>query len=337
MRSDAMAAALEPGLEAEYRAAHERAVLFDRTDLGSLRVEGKDARDLVHRLTTNAVAPLAEGEGAPTVFTTNKGRILDLVTAHRVADGLDLFCSAGRSAVLRDWIDRYTFREEVKVEDRSEACAVLGVCGREAEACVAAAWPQALPAPPFGAGVASIDGHDALLARTFPLAGGGFLVRVARGAAGEIRALLLAKSGGGLVEASPECLEVLRIEAGLGTADRELSEQHNPWEARLGDAIALDKGCYVGQEVIARLHTYKKVAHLLVRLCARAATAPPPGSVIRAGGEDIGEVTSSAVLPDGSGRVLLLGYVRDENAAAGAAEIRIGDDLLPATLEGVAR
>jgi folate-binding protein YgfZ len=259
------------------------------------------------------------------------------VTAHRVADGLDLFCSAGRSAVLRDWIDRYTFREEVKVEDRSEACAVLGVCGREAEACVAAAWPQALPAPPFGAGVASIDGHDALLARTFPLAGGGFLVRVARGAAGEIRALLLAKSGGALVEASPECLEVLRIEAGLGTADRELSEQHNPWEARLGDAIALDKGCYVGQEVIARLHTYKKVAHLLVRLSARAATAPPPGSVIRAGGEDIGEVTSSAVLPDGSGRVLLLGYVRDENAAAGAAEIRIGDDLLPATLEGVAR
>ena len=332
-----MTAATGSGLEAEYRAAHESAVLLDRGDLGSLRVEGKDALDLVHRLTTNAVARLGDGEGVPTVFTTHKGRILDLVTVHRVADGLELFCSAGRSAVLRDWIERYTFREDVRVEDRSAACAVLGLCGPEAEACVAAAWPRPIAAPPFGAAAAPIEGHDAVLVRTFPFGGSGFLVRVAREAAGAVRALLLAKSAGRLIPAGPECLEVLRIEAGLGAADRELSEEHNPWEARLGDAVALDKGCYVGQEVIARLHTYKKVAHLLVRLSARAAAPPPPGSVIRVGGEDIGEVTSSAVLPDGSGRVLLLGYVRDENAAAGAAEIGTDEGPLAATLEGVAR
>ena len=337
MKSDLMAAALESGLEAEYRAAHESAVLADRSDLGSLRVEGKDAADLVHRLTTNAVARLQEGEGAPTVFTTNKGRIVDLVTAHRIAGGLDLFCSAGRSSVLREWIERYTFREDVKVVDRSGTCAILGVHGPGAEACLAAAWPGPLPASPYGAAAASIEAHDVLLARTFPLGGCGLLLRVPAPAARAIRALLLSRSAGRLVPAGPECLEILRIEAGLGAADRELSEQHNPWEARLGDAIALDKGCYVGQEVIARLNTYKKVAHLLVRLSARAIAPPAPGSVIRIGGEDSGEVTSSAALPDGSGRVLVLGYVRDENAAAGAAEIRTGEEVLPATLEGVAR
>jgi folate-binding protein YgfZ len=331
-----MAAPLPSNLEAEYRAAHAAAVLQDRIDLGSLRLEGKDAIDLVNRLSTNAVARLAEGEGMATVFTTSKGRILDLVTAHRVAGGLDLFCAAGRSVALRDWIDRYTFREDVRADDRSAADAVLGLCGPGAEDCVAGAFPGPLPAP-FGAARATLDGHEVLLARTFPLAGSAFLVRVARSSVAAVRARLHAKSAGRLVPAGPECLEVLRIEAGLPAADRELTEQHNPWEARLGDAIALDKGCYVGQEVIARLNTYKKVAHLLVRLSARAAAAPPPGAVIRVGGVDSGEVTSSALLPDGSGRILALGYVRDEDAAAGAAEIVTADGPLPATVEGVAR
>jgi folate-binding protein YgfZ len=332
-----MAAPSESILEAEYRAAHERAVLLDRNDLASLRLAGKDAIDLVHRLSTGAVAGLAEGEGTATVFTTNKGRILDLVTAHRVGGALEIVCSAARSALLRDWIDRYTFREEVRVEDRSGADEVLGLCGPAAEACVAAAWPGAPPAPPFGAAAASLSGHDVLLLRAFPLAGSAFLIRVARDAAPAVRALLLAKGAGRLAAAGPECREILRIEAGLGAADRELTEEHNPWEARLGDAIALDKGCYVGQEVIARLHTYKKVARLLVRLSARAAAPPAPGAAIRIGGVDSGEVTSSALLPDGSGRCLLLGYVRDEDAAAGAAEIVTPEGPLPATLEGVAR
>jgi folate-binding protein YgfZ len=337
MRGGTVAAPLESSLEAEYRAAHERAVLLDRIDLASLRLEGKDAVDLVHRLSTNAVARLAEGEGTATVFTTSKGRILDLVTAHRVGGALEIVCSAPRVTTLSDWIDRYTFREDVRVADRSGSDAILALCGPEAETCVAAAWPGPSPAMPFGAAAGSLEGHGALLLRTFPLGGSTFLLRVARDAAPAVRALLLAKSAGRLLAAGPECLEILRLEAGLGGADRELTDEHNPWEARLGDAIALDKGCYVGQEVIARLHTYKKVARLLVRLSARSSVPPPPGAVIRVGGVDSGEVTSSALLPDGSGRCLLLGYVRDEDAAAGAAEIVTPEGTLPATLEGVAR
>jgi folate-binding protein YgfZ len=146
------------------------------------------------------------------------------------------------------------------------------------------------------------------------------------------------------VVASSACLDTLRIEAGLPASGRELTEEYNPWEARLDDAISLDKGCYVGQEVIARLHTYKKVSRLLVRLTAQgdegasAGEVVIPGATIQVGSETSGVVTSSARLPGGGDRVVALGYVRDEDAVGGRpAVIAAGGRMVTATIEGVAR
>ena len=129
---------------------------------------------------------------------------------------------------------------------------------------------------------------------------------------------------------------MLRIEAGLPAGGRELNEEHNPWEARLSDAISLEKGCYVGQEVIARLNTYKKVSKFLVRLLVAGNEDPVPGTPLCHQGETIGSVTSSARVP-GTGTVLALGYVRDEDAVAGRT-IRIGSSTgAEARIEGFAR
>src|SRR5262249_41671224 len=130
-------------------------------------------------------------------------------------------------------------------------------------------------------------------------------------------------AGEPVVEAGMALLEVLRIEAGLPAAGRELTEDHNPWEARLDDAISLSKGCYVGQEVGARLNTYKKVARLLVRIAVPAAGSTTlsarvaPGDPILVGKDRAGVITSSVVIPDGAGRTLALGYVRGEDAKPG--------------------
>jgi len=317
-------------------AAHAEAILVDRPDVAALRLEGKDALDLLHRLTTNDLKSLAEGAGAATVFTTAKGRILDLVTVHRHAGGLHLLCDAARVEAIMGWIDRYTFREEVRVEDRRASHATLCVCGPRALGVVGRAFPAVPALERHAVAAVDLDGEEGLWVRTFPVAADAWLLTAPQGALASARARLLAAGAGRLMAAPLATFETLRIEAGLPAAGRELTEDHNPWEARLDDAVSLSKGCYVGQEVIARLNTYRKVSRLLVRLEADG-EAVPAGAAIAAGAETIGLVTSSTVLPDG-GRMLALGYVRDEDAVAGKP-VTIATDAGPrkAIIAGPAR
>ena len=342
MNDAAVCAAPAGGLDSggQYRAAHAAVVLADRTDLGRFRLSGKDAADLLHRLSTNAVKDLSEGSGVATVLTTNKGRILDLITVHRTGGALFGLCAAGRVRDILGWIDRFTFREVVTAEDWTASHRSLGLHGPRAAAVVMRLFGEGAGALPLhGVASASLGTVPVLVVRTFPLAGDSFVLTVKAESAAGLRAAIHGGAGEPVVEAGSALLEVLRIEAGLPAAGLELTEEHNPWEARLADAISLSKGCYVGQEVVARLDTYKKVARQLVRLSLPApAAGSPAGDPIRAGGEKVGVVTSSAVLPDGSGRAIALGYVATDAATPGrSVEVEHAGASIPARIEGVAR
>jgi folate-binding protein YgfZ len=305
------------GLAAEYRAAREAAILADRSRLGRLAFTGKDAADLLHRLSTNGIKDLRPGQGTATVFTTSKGRILDLVEIYRLEDRLLALTGPGRARSLLEWIDRYTFREEVRGEDWSATHGTLGIFGARAARVVAAlCGEEAAARPRHHPGRVDIGGAPAILARTYPLAGEGFHLTAEAKSMPAIGERI--RAAGGVTPAGEECLELLRIEAGLPAHGRELTEEHNPWEARLHDAVSLSKGCYVGQEVIARLDTYDKVSRCLVRLRVEGGEAPPPGSILEAGGERTGILTSAAAVP-GEGWIAALGYVREADAAAGTA------------------
>jgi folate-binding protein YgfZ len=186
--------------------------------------------------------------------------------------------------------------------------------------------------------VARLGAAPVIVVRTFPLAGDGFLLTVPAASAADLRRAIHDGAGEPVVEADQALLEILRVEAGLPAAGAELTEDHNPWEARLDDAISLSKGCYVGQEVVARLNTYQKVVRRLVRLAIPAPGRVAPGDPVRAGSGVIGSVTSSVVIPDGTGRMLALGYVRGEDADAGTAvEVEHAGQRVLAVVEEVAR
>jgi len=322
---------------AQYRAGHERAVIAERSGMGRLVIGGADARDLLHRLTTNDVRGLAPGAGIATVFTTAKGRILDLVTLHRTDAALFCLCGEGRAGSLREWIERYTFREDVTVEDLTTSHGTLGVYGPRASSVLGPVLDQDLSQLPLHhVREIPFEGEPATVVRSFPIGGAGFLVTVPNDRILALRRRL-GTSSDPAVPIEPECLEVMRIEAGMPASGSELREDFNPWEARLNDAISLDKGCYVGQEVIARLHTYKKISRLLVRLRIDGEAAPGPGAPLYREGEATGVVTSVATVP-GSGHVVALGYVRDEDAVAGTEVlVGAGSSRIRATIEGVAR
>jgi aminomethyltransferase len=119
-----------------------------------------------------------------------------------------------------------------------------------------------------------------------------------------------------LVPCSMDALEVLRIEAGVPVLGAELGDEIFPDEARLDRAVSRTKGCYTGQEIVARLYSRGAVNHLLVGLRFDAATPPAVGTALVGSGRSAGEITSACTSP--SLGAIGLGYARREHAEVGA-------------------
>jgi aminomethyltransferase len=117
------------------------------------------------------------------------------------------------------------------------------------------------------------------------------------------------------ISAGPKTLEILRIEAGIPRFGAEIDETVLPAEARLGRAVSQSKGCYVGQEVVARMQAAGRLSHLLVGLAMGEIPVPEPGSEISAGGKRVGEVTSSCL--SALAGSIALGFVRAAHSATG--------------------
>ncbi len=304
-------------LAEEYQACAEAVGLVDRSYTGRLQVSGKDALDLLNRLSTNKLADLPAWQGKYTVLTTPKGRILDLLFVLSLPDGLLLLTSPETRQKVVEWVDFYTFSEDVAVKDVTGATAMLGLAGpRAGDLLDRLTHQKASALPPGGSLRASIGGAVALVARTdfLPLPGYDIVLSAEEG----VRAwkeLLDQGSQHGVRPVGMETLEALRIERGIPLYGRELSEGFNPLEAGLMGYISFDKGCYVGQEVVARLNTYKKVQKRLLGLSWGSDSLPPSGARLLMDGRQVGVLTSAAVSPRLRG--IALGYLRKEVAQPG--------------------
>ena len=310
------------GLDAEYRAATQGAALADRSPMGRLQATGPDVLDLLNRLSTNRVDPLDPGAGEATVLTTNKGRIIDWITVLHPGDRTIILTSPPCSEATRAWIDRYTIIEDVTVEDVTPSTALIGVLGPAAAAVVEAVLgPAAAELPPLGCVTAPWGASTLLAARTSPMGVAGYDLMVNAGDAASLwDALAEAGAAHGVQLIGLEALEALRVENGLPRWGPELGEAYNPLEAGLTESISWTKGCYIGQEVVARLWTYHKVQKYLVSLTFEGAddARPTPGAPLHVGDARVGALTSVAFSP-GAGTLLGLGYLRAAHATVGQA------------------
>ena len=298
----------------QYEALTAGAALVRRPS-GRLRCVGEDALDLLNRLSTNALMGLADGTGAETVLTSNKGRIVDLVFALKRRDDLLLLTSAGNETRVREWLDFYTIIEDVEVEDITGRTAAVSVVGPGASDLLS--------------GAASSSVGDLEAGRSAELRAGGVEATAIRRDLGGITAFDLVSSAAdgaalcdaiaaaGAVRVGHEALELVRIEQGSPAFGAELSEAYNPLEAGLQPIISYTKGCYVGQEVIARLTTYDKVQKRLVRLGWASDVDAASRDRLVQGGKQVGVVTSACRDPR-TGAGLGLGYARKAQSAPGA-------------------
>ena len=266
--------------------------VLDRT-ASSTRIEhrGADALDLLHRLTTNDLLSMADGDARQTVFCSEKGRVIGVFTVlRRDAGNLMLTVDSADARRLFEAIDHYTIIEDAELKDVSSEAAHFAVVGPDSEKVIQAAavddatvirhsWP------------ASMQRMDVIVP------------------AGERDAALNALQQAGAIPVSPEAWDLVRIERGIPSIDAELDDRSNPLEAGLEDLINFEKGCYIGQEVVARLDTYDKLQRRLVGL--RSAKQLSPGADLTADGRNVGRVTSSTISPEFG--PIALAYVRKGN------------------------
>lgn len=288
-----------------YTAAHDGAVLVEHDRRGMLKITGETRLDLIHRMTTQAVNGLQSGEGTATVFTTDIGRIIDRVILYTSSDTVYMLTGDDHADPIARYLMRNVFfNDDFKLEDISAETTVFGVYGpRAAEMLAAAGFPEAnTDLPRHHWRQAGLNGVTAYVHRTDPVAGDGYFVTCQTVGAERVREHLLQA---GIVPIDAAAYDYLRIESGLPRFGRELTLDYIPLEANLWDDVSFNKGCYTGQEIIARMESRGKLAKRLVTL--RPAAPVEPGSAIMSGEREVGTVTSAA---DGPAGPVALGYVK---------------------------
>jgi len=289
-----------------------------RARVGVVRVEGDDRVDLLNRLSTNDVRGLAvPGRVVSTIFTTNKGRVVDWVRLIARASDLLIITSPGRGARVRDWIETYTIVEDVTGHDESEQWQQVVVHG-----------PGAVEV----AGLTNSPGNDVTV-RSHGIwmrgldAYGPRLEALVHAPADALVAELVDRGG---VPAGEDDLELLRLRAGVPASHREFETEVNPLELRLAaHAINFDKGCFVGQEVLARMDSYDKVARVLMGFECEQSLPEQIPLKLQGGGRQLGRVTSVCNVAGGA---LGLGVVKREAAVDGVVAAVVGDAQVPVRL-----
>jgi len=291
--------------------AFDSCALFDRSDLARLLGTGPDLLDLLHRLSTGAVREMTPGAGKPTVITTPKGRIVDLLFVHHLGEqGVLLNGGAGCAERVAAHLDRFTFAEQTGLRDITAETYQFAIVGPAATQALRSCGLE--PPAPYDVMPGSIGGKVTHVIGQDGFEAAGFSVIGPIADSPDVQAALaeaVHEAGGG--PADRGVLETYRILRGLPLADHELTDEHNPLEAGLREAVGFDKGCYVGQEVVARLNTYDKVTRSIVglELQDEGVLLPQIGTTLLLEGRTVGVLTS-AVLPPGSEFALGLGYVK---------------------------
>jgi folate-binding protein YgfZ len=237
---------------AEYRAGLEGACLLDATDRGRLRVTGTQAPDFLHRLLSINVRGLEVGAANRNLLLSAKGKVLFDFDLCREQESIVLSTPPGQARPLLEALDVYLFAEDVRIEDESGDHRPLEIGGPSAASVLAELFPGHGPLPAHST-IELPWNAIAVKVSSLPVAGApGFRLDAGSEAAGLWQALEAA----GATPVGLVARDMLRVERGAALFGIDVDENVYPQEARMEEAFSLDKGCYIGQEVVAKIDTY---------------------------------------------------------------------------------
>ncbi len=312
--------------EAQAREAIDNGVaICDRSHWGLLKITGEDRLRYLHNQSTNDFEKLQPGQGCDTVFVTSTARTLDLATAYVTEDAVLILVSPNRREQLLTWLDQFIFPfDKVELTDISAYLAIFSLIGEQSETILSKIASKAISLEEIGEHITvNIADVPVRIARGSGLANSGYTLIVDYDRADLVWSKIL---GMGAIPFGDRLWENLRIQQGRPVPDRELTEDYNPLEAGLWGTISFDKGCYIGQETIARLNTYNGVKQKLWGISLSQPVAPNTSITLE--DSKVGVLTSYGNTPCGH---FGLGYVRTKAGGEGL-QVKVGEaqgELVP--------
>lgn len=287
----------------QVRAMNEGAGVCVLSNWAVITISGPDRKTFLHGMVTNEVNTLAPGQSNYALMLNAKGKILADLWVYMREDDICLVVRDSLGDVAAATLNKFLIMEDAEITDRTQDHSVLTVQGPNAEACV--------------------SGMDCIKISASLTGLPGFLLVCPKDEAKSVNDAVL-HSGASVVE--PEVLESMRIDAGVPIVGRELNDSVIPQEAGLHHAISFEKGCYIGQEVVARLHFRGHVNRELTRFILECDEAPDEVAVIHHDGKEVGKITSACRNID-ENQIVGLGYLRSALRKAGEKyAAKIGDE-----------
>jgi folate-binding protein YgfZ len=316
---------------AEHAALRETAGVLDLSFRSRICLVGADRSRFLHGQVTNDVKKLRPGEGCYAAITTAKGKMESDLNIFALADELLLDFEPGLTEKISTRLEKFIVADDVQIVDAAPQYGLLSVQGPQADAVVRALGLFAeIPAQPL----ASVKISDATLGEIYlannpRLGTSGFDLFVPNNSLGAVADKLIAaaKQTGGRASGW-QAFETTRIEAGIPRFGADMDETNIPLECGIKScAITYTKGCYIGQEVINRIHSVGHVNRELrgLRLADDLKTLPQRADKLVHAGKEVGQVTSAVKSPVFGN--IALGYVRREAN-------QIGNELILRTAGG---
>jgi len=284
---------------AEHRAVREAVGLADLSHRGKIRVTGEDRVKWLQSVISNDLLPLQPGQGRYSSFLTHKGKMLTYFRCYMQTDAVFLedVGEIGDTtyAALRKFL---LYGTKAKMENCTDSWGLLLVSGLKASTVLNAAFGTDVDdLKPVNFISAAIGGQTALVLSTEETGERDYEILIpADGLVTAWEQLMDAGRSYGIKPIGSQAREALRMEAGLPKAGPDLNEEIVPPEANLEEkAFSLTKGCYPGQEVVARMDTYGSVRRHLVGLVVKGSAVPPKGAKLFSGNREVGWISSATL------------------------------------------
>lgn len=318
---------------AEYAAAQSACALFDQPGRTQIELTGSDRARFLHNFCTNDIRSLQPGHGCEAFVTNVQGKVLAHIFVYAEPESLWLDSVPGCADRVLAHLQKYQISERVDFHDRTAETALLFLTGPDASTTLHAAGALGADLPPLQHVRTTCAGQAIHVRRNDLLALPGFQIVCPVAGASDVRDRLLAA---GARLASAPVFDALRIEAGFPEYGRDITDANLAQEVdRTESAISFSKGCYLGQEPIARIDALGHVNQQLRGLRLASGLIPAVGSDVVSTDDEarpLGKITSAA-LSFGSDFPVALAYMKRHFDSPGLqVRVRCGEELVPAEI-----
>jgi len=322
------------GILAEHRAVRTTAGLFDVCHMAEFVLRGPQALELIQKITVNDASMLDVWQAQYSAMCLESGGIIDDLLVYRGPDHYMLVVNASNKDKDLAWVQKHAPAFDVQVADKSDETALLAIQGpRAAEILQGLTDTELETIGYYRFALGSVAGVEGVISRTGYTGEDGFELYIPNEAGMKLwGALLEAGESMGLIPTGLGCRDSLRLEMGYALYGNDLDEDHNPLESGLGWITKLDKGDFIGRDVLVK-QKEKGITRRLVGLKLTERGFPRHGYPIVSQDQDVGEVTSGALSPS-LGVGVAMGYVPTELAKAGTeVGVRIRNKVIPAVVQ----